>query len=206
MERSDYPQGLPIVTFEKEAFDRVLGSLEKVGISPSYVKDLASFSLTDLIGGVAALTVLLVAARHKNPEVYAEISASIGVSALVAANPIALAVALAAAGASVHGVLKGRQKWDAVVKKAGVGGVVATGSLLASTLIPGGFLVKIGLSIGGAVAARALSEALLNKFVKQREETIRVAEMLTLVEASEEIEDKVEIGISRNVAGRHFSL
>ena len=177
------PRGLPIVTFEKEAFDRALGSLEKVGVSPNYVKDLVSFSLTDLIGGIAALTVLLVAARHKDPRVYAEISASIGVSALVAANPIALAVALAAAGASIHGVLKGRQKWGAVVQKAGIGGAVATGSLLASALVPGGFLIKIGLSVGGAVATRAL----LNKFVKQREETIYAAEMLTFMEISEEL-------------------
>lgn len=175
------PRGLPIMTFEKETFDHVLGSLEKVGISPNYVKDLVSFSLTDLIGGVSALTVLLVAARHKSPEVYAEISASIGVSALAAANPIALAVALAAAGASVHGVLKGRKKWDAVVKKAGIGGAISTGSLLASTLIPSGVFVKIALSVGGAIATRAL----LNKFVEQREETIRVAETLAFIGVSE---------------------
>lgn len=178
------PRGLPIVTFEKEAFDRALGTLEKVGISPNYVKDLVSFSLSDLIGGVAALTVLLVAARHKNPEAYAEISASIGVSALVATNPIALAVALVAAGASVHGVLKGRQKWSAVVQKAGIGGAVATGSLLASALIPGGFLIKMGFSVGGAVVTRAL----LSKFVEQREETIQVAEVLTVMENPEELE------------------
>jgi hypothetical protein len=87
------PNGLPVITWNKEIFDATSKTLQQyLGVSPSWVYDMATFTATELGGAAAAILALAVNLRSSDPDRYAEMCGSLGIASLVSANPLLLAI------------------------------------------------------------------------------------------------------------------
>jgi hypothetical protein len=88
---------MPVFTVDKDWLGNACTTLEStLGLSPSWVKDMLTFTSTELGGGIAALAALLINLRSRDPDRYFQLCGSFSVSAAVPANPILAAMALAA--------------------------------------------------------------------------------------------------------------
>jgi hypothetical protein len=98
------PNGMPIVTFDKSWFDHTSGVLrEHLGVSTAWIKDMVSLNATEALGAASGLAALLISLKSKDPDRFAQLLGSLGVSASAAGNPLALAfVLMAALGAVAH--------------------------------------------------------------------------------------------------------
>lgn len=82
------PKGLPVVTWDKQTFDQVTAMLsEQFGIAPAWVKDIATFTASELIG--ATISTVSAALHWNQVEIdrFASLVGSFGVSSLAGANP-----------------------------------------------------------------------------------------------------------------------
>lgn len=172
------PNGLPVITWEKASFEAFSNVLEGgLGVTPLWVRDLVSFTSTELGGGIAALAALLLNVRSNDPGKYYEICGSLGVSASIAANPIVLAVSL---GALLQAVRKDliqninahADARSTLLTRRGAGllrGAIASGATIATLGFVGGFfgiLAGIGVSVATHVGLKRLEERLWNHFAR----------------------------------------
>jgi len=97
------PRGIPVVTWDKEAFDAVAGFLnETLGISRKWVKDMADFTATEFVGSVLAALALVLSWNKAELRRFSEIVASLGLSALVGANPLLVMVTIVGLAKCFH--------------------------------------------------------------------------------------------------------
>lgn len=162
--------GMPALTFDHARFNHVAGLLKQhLGVSPEWLKDMVSLNATEALGAACGLASLLIALRSKDPERFAELLGSLGVSASTSGNPLAFSfVLLAALGSVAHAGARGknvpmrerlrrvRQQIKKSAYPAGRGAVVTGGATLAAkgTLAGIATLAAKGvvLSTGGPIS------------------------------------------------------
>lgn len=89
------PNGMPIVTFDKAWFDHVAGTLrENLDVSMAWIRDMVSLNATEALGAASGLAAMLFALKSRDPERFAQLVGSLGVSAGASANPLAVAFVL----------------------------------------------------------------------------------------------------------------
>ena len=103
------PRGIPVVTWDKEAFDAVARFLnETLGISRDWVKDMATFTATEFVGAVLAALALALSWNKAELRRFSEVVASLGLSALVGASPILVLVTIIGLAKCFHEARHGR--------------------------------------------------------------------------------------------------
>ena len=155
-------RGMPVATFDKTWLNSVCASLaDNLGVTSAWVRDMLTFTSTELGGGIAALAALLINLRSKDPDRYLQLCGSLGVSALAAANPITATVMISALLLAASRLpnpdrrATGWRKAIAISKHAGrrsgliiKGATFTSATILTTTLIGG----PVGLAAGTAVS------------------------------------------------------
>jgi len=155
-------RGMPVATFDKAWLDSVCARLaDNLGVTSAWVKDMLTFTSTEVGGGIAALAALLINLKSRDPERYLQLCGSLGVSALAAANPITATVMISALLLAASHLpnpdqqATGWRKAIAISKHAGrrsglivKGATFSLATILTTTLVGG----SIGLAAGAAVS------------------------------------------------------
>ncbi len=130
------PRGLPVVSWDKEAFDSVASFLkETLGINRSWTKDMATFTGTELLGAAMGAIAVILMWNKQDTRRFTEIVASLGFSALVGANPIMVIVTLIGLARCFHQARHGAGLGRLV--SGGGRGVAGAAALIGATqLIP----------------------------------------------------------------------
>lgn len=128
------PAGLPIVSWTPDTYLAIRALLqEHLGVSAAWVNDMATFTATEIGGGVAGIAALLFNLRRTDAERFAALCASLGLSATVAANPIMVAIAIVALLKAAHDA-QGRS-WSSFAYG------LAKGSAISGAMLGVGFLI-----------------------------------------------------------------
>ena len=150
------PKGIPVVTWDKQAFDAVAGFLnETLGISRNWVKDMATFTATEFVGAVLGAVALALSWDKAELRRFSEIVASLGLSALVGANPILVMVTIVGLAKSFHEARHGAG-FKRVLSGGGRGMVGTTALLGASRLMPAPAWVTLMLGVVSYLVATKL--------------------------------------------------
>jgi len=150
------PNGVPVVTWDKEAFDAVAGFLnETLGVSRNWSKDMVTFTATEFTGAALGALALVLSWNNAETRRFAEIVASLGLSAVVGANPLMVMVAIVGLAKCFHearheGGLK------RVLSGGGRGMVGTTALLGASRLMPAPAWVTLVLGVVSYLVATRL--------------------------------------------------
>ena len=145
------PRGLPLVTWDQETFNNLANTLEKAGISRSWLNDLVTYDAVELI--VGSISILAVALNWNNDDVeeFSSLVGGMGLSAAVSANPLMLIVTVVALARAFH-VARKTGDWkeftDGLLK-----GGICTGAVLlvtSSSLVSGPAVVVLltGICVG----------------------------------------------------------
>ena len=154
------PSGLPVVTWNKQAFDAVAGFLnETLGISRTWTKDMATFTATEFIGAVLGAIAMILSWNRADIRRFSEIVASLGLSALVGANPIMVMITIVGLAKCFHEARHGAG-FKRVLSGTGRGMIGTTALLGASSLMPAPAWVTVMLGVVSyLVAARLYDKA-----------------------------------------------
>ncbi len=164
------PRGIPVVTWDKEAFDTVAGFLnETLGISRKWVKDMADFTATEFVGSVLAALALVLSWNKAELRRFSEIVASLGLSALVGANPLLVMVTIVGLAKCFHEARHGAG-FKRVLSGGGRGMAGTTALLGASRLMPAPAWVT--LIVG--VVSYLVATRLYDKAEPKAEEVARI--------------------------------
>ena len=130
------PKGIPVVTWDKQAFDAVADFLNQtLGISRDWVKDMATFTVAEFVGSVLAALALVLSWNRAELRRFSEIVASLGLSALVGASPLLVMVTVVGLAKCFHEARHGAG-FKRVLSGGGRGMVGTTALLGASRLMP----------------------------------------------------------------------
>lgn len=150
------PRGIPVVTWDKEAFDAVAGFLnETLGISRNWVKDMATFTATEFVGAVLGALALALSWDRAELRRFSEIVASLGLSALVGASPILVMVTIVGLAKCFHEARHGAG-FKRVLSGGGRGVVGTTALLGASRMMPAPAWVTLMLGVVSYLVATKL--------------------------------------------------
>lgn len=150
------PRGIPVVTWDKQAFDAVAGFLnETLGISRNWVKDMATFTATEFVGAVVGALALALSWNKADVRRFSEVVASLGLSALVGANPILVMVSIVGLAKCFHEARHGAGL-KRVLSGGGRGMVGTTALLGASRLMPAPAWVTLMLGVVSYLVATRL--------------------------------------------------
>ena len=164
------PRGIPVVTWDKEAFDAVARFLnETLGVSRNWVKDMADFTATEFVGSVLAALALVLSWNKAELRRFSEIVASLGLSALVSANPLLVMVTIVGLAKSFHEARHGAG-FKRVLSGGGRGIVGTTALLGASRLMPAPAWVTLMMGVVSYLVATRLYD----KAEPKAEETARI--------------------------------
>lgn len=164
------PKGIPVVTWDKQAFDAVAGFLnETLGISRNWVKDMATFTATEFVGAVLAALALVLSWNKAELRRFSEIVASLGLSALVGANPILVMVTIVGLAKCFHEARHGAG-FKRVLSGGGRGMAGTTALLGASRLMPAPAWVTLMMGVVSYLVATRLYD----KAEPKAEETARI--------------------------------
>ena len=164
------PNGLPVVTWDKQAFDSVAGFLnETLGLSRTWTKDMVTFTATEFTGAVLGALALVLSWNNAEIRRFAEIVASLGLSALVGANPLMVMVTIVGLAKCFHEARHGAG-FKRVLSGGGRGMVGATALLGASRLMPAPAWVTLMLG----VVSYHLAAKLYDKAEPKADEVARI--------------------------------
>ena len=150
------PRGIPVVTWDKGAFDAVASFLnETLGISRNWVKDIATFTATEFVGAVLGALALVLSWNKAEIRRFSEVVASLGLSALVGANPIMVMVTIVGLAKCFHEARHGAG-FKRVLRGGGRGMVGTTALLGASRLMPAPAWVTLMLGVVSYLVATRL--------------------------------------------------
>ncbi|MYD14883.1 MAG: hypothetical protein F4X00_14900 [Gemmatimonadetes bacterium] len=150
------PRGIPVATWDKQAFDAVAGFLnETLGVSRKWVKDMADFTATEFAGSVLAALALVLSWNKADLRRFSEIVASLGLSALVGANPLLVMVTIVGLAKCFHEARHGAGL-KRVLSGGGRGMVGTTALLGASRLMPAPAWVTLVLGVVSYLVATKL--------------------------------------------------
>ena len=150
------PSGLPVVTWNKQSFDAVAAFLnETLGISRTWVKDMATFTATEFIGAVLGALALVLSWNKAEIRRFSEIVGSLGLSALVGANPLMVMVTIVGLAKCFHEARHGAG-FKRMLSGGGRGMVGTTAILGASRLMPAPAWMTVMLGVVSYLAAARL--------------------------------------------------
>ena len=150
------PSGIPVVTWNKEAFDAVASFLnETLGISRTWVKDMVTFTATEFIGAVLGAVALVLSWNKADIRRFSEIVGSLGLSALVGANPLMVMVTIVGLAKSFHEARHGAG-FKRILSGGGRGMVGTTALLGASRLMPAPAWVTVMMGVVSYLVAAKL--------------------------------------------------
>lgn len=130
------PKGIPVVTWNKEAFDAVAGFLnETLGVSREWSKDTVTFTATEFTGAILGGLAVVLSWNNAETRRFAEIVASLGLSAVVGANPLLVMVTIIGLAKCFHEARHGAG-FRRVMSGGGRGMAGATALLGTSRLMP----------------------------------------------------------------------
>lgn len=97
------PRGLPLATWDKATFGAVADSLKSnFGIPKSWLYDLSSYDAADLLGGTVGAISVIFGWSRTDTETFAQLAASMSLSAALSTNPLLMPIAVVALGRSFH--------------------------------------------------------------------------------------------------------
>ncbi len=150
------PRGIPVVTWDKQAFEAVAGFLnETLGVSRKWVKDMADFTATEFVGATLAVLALVLSWDKAELRRFSEIVASLGLSALVGANPLLVMVTIVGLAKCFHEARHGAG-FKRVLSGGGRGMVGTTALLGASRLMPAPAWVTLMMGVVSYLVATRL--------------------------------------------------
>ena len=150
------PKGIPVVTWDKQAFDAVARFLnETLGISRTWVKDMATFTATEFVGAVLGAVALALSWNKAEIRRFSEIVGSLGLSALVGANPLLVMVTIVGLAKCFHEARHGAG-FKRILSGGGRGMVGTTALLGASRLMPAPAWVTLIIGVVSYIVAARL--------------------------------------------------
>ncbi len=150
------PKGIPVVTWDKQAFDAVADFLNQtLGISRDWVKDMATFTAAEFAGAILAALALVLSWNRAELRRFSEIVAGLGLSALVAANPLLFMATIVGLAKCFHEARHGAGL-KRVLSGGGRGMVGTTALLGASRLMPAPAWVTLMLGVVSYLVATKL--------------------------------------------------
>tara|TARA_B100000780_G_C21095071_1_gene441591 strand:- start:39 stop:968 length:930 start_codon:yes stop_codon:yes gene_type:complete len=159
------PKGMPIVTLEKENFEKIAEFAASLGVETNWLKDLASYTASEGAGALAAVIGASLAWRRTEIEKFSEHAAAIAGASALAANPIALTIAIILIARSIH-VGRQQNKLDKVLENFGWG-AAKTSAFVGAAAVVGG---SAWLGVVSGIAASILVSKLKDNFTKAPEE------------------------------------
>ena len=153
------PKGLPIATWNKEAFDKTADFLSQtLGISRGWTKDMVTFTGTELIGATIGSIAIILAWKKEDIGRFTDVVAGLGLSAIIAANPIMTVVTIIGLARCFQKARKNRETLKSVLTGGGKG-LTSTAAMIATTsLIPAPAWIAIVLGIVSYALIRKLYE------------------------------------------------
>ena len=150
------PKGLPLANWDKATYDAVADSLQSnFGISKSWLYDLNSYDVGELLGGAVGAVSLIFGWNKAETESFASLAAGMGMSAAVNANPLLLAVSVVAFGRAFH---KANHADDYVeLAEGGLKGAIGTGASLGTIALVGVAGGPAGVALLAGVTAGVLA-------------------------------------------------
>ncbi len=143
------PRGLPLVTWDQNAFNSLADSLGNLGISKAWLNDLVSYDVVELIAG--SIGILAVALNWNNDDVeeFSSLVSGMGLSAVVSANPLMLIVTVVALARAFH-IARKSGDWKEFSDGLAKGGICTGAVLLVITSLSGPTVVILlaGLCVG----------------------------------------------------------
>jgi hypothetical protein len=143
------PRGLPLVTWNEDAFNSLADTLGNVGISRAWLNDLVSYDVVELVAG--SISILAVALNWNNDDVeeFSNIVGSMGLASIVSANPLMLIVTVAALARAFHNARKSGD-WKEFSDGLAKGGICTGAVLLVTSLVSGPTVVVLltGICVG----------------------------------------------------------
>ena len=150
------PSGLPVVTWDRQAFDAVASFLNQtLGISRTWVKDMATFTATEFVGAVVGAVALVLSWNKADIRRFSEVVGSLGLSALVGANPIMVMVTIIGLAKCFHESRHGAG-FNRILSGGGRGMVGTTALLGASRLMPAPAWMTVMLGVVSYLVAAKL--------------------------------------------------
>ncbi len=173
------PKGLPLATWDKSTYDAVTGSLQETfGIPKSWLYDLNSFDVGELLGGTVGVVSLIFGWNRAETESFANLATGMGMSAAVSANPLLLAVSVVAFGRAFH---KANHADEYVgLAEGALKGAIGTGSSLGAIALvgvaggPAGVALLAGVTAGvlAHTATKDVTLDAIHGFVKEDAATV----------------------------------
>ena len=149
------PMGLPLVNWDQDTFYILAGTLENLGISRDWLRDMVSYDAVELVG--SSIGVLAIALNWNNEDVeeFSILVGGMGLSAAVSANPLLLIVTIVALAKAFHTARK-TGDWKEFSDGLAKGGICTGAVLLVMSLVGGPTVVVLlaGICVG-VVAHRA---------------------------------------------------
>ncbi len=173
------PQGLPLATWDKSAYDAVAGSLQETfGIPKSWFYDLNSYDVGELLGGAVGVVSLIFGWNRAETESFASLATGMGMSAAVSANPLLLAVSVVAFGRAFHKANHADEYVE--LAEGALKGAIGTGSSLGAIALvgvaggPAGVALLAGVTAGvlAHVATKDVTLDAIGGFVKEDAATV----------------------------------
>ena len=173
------PKGLPLANWDKATYDAVADSLQSnFGISKSWLYDLNSYDVGELLGGAVGAVSLIFGWNQAETESFASLAAGMGMSVAVSANPLLLAVSVVAFGRAFHKANHADEYVE--LAEGGFKGAIGTGASLGTIALvgvaggPAGVALLAGVTAGvlAHVATKDVTLESIHSFVREDAATV----------------------------------
>lgn len=173
------PRGLPLANWDKGTFDSVAESLQSsFGIPKSWFGDLVSYDAAELLGSTVGVVSVIFNWNKAESETFAQLAASMGLSATLSANPLLMLVSVVALARAFDKARSGDSYVD-VADGAFKGALTSGASMGAVALVgaaggPAGVAMLTGIT-AGVLAHTVTKDVELDavyRFVKDEARTV----------------------------------
>lgn len=156
------PMGLPLANWNKDTFDSVAESLHaSFGIPKSWFADLVSYDAAELLGSTVGVVSMIFNWNKADTETFAQLAASMGLSAALSANPLLMPISLVALARAFHKARSGDGYAD--VADGAFRGTVASGASMGAVALVGVAGGPAGVALLAGISAAVLAHAVTKK-------------------------------------------
>ena len=167
-------RGLPLATWDKATFDSVAQTLDSsLGIPKRWLYDINTFDVGEVLGATVGVVAVALNWNRADTEQFAQVTASMGLSAAVGLNPLLLLVTVAAAAQSFNKA-RGSGDYSDLADGAFKGAATSAASLGAVAALT---------AAGGPAGAGLLAGIAAGVLVHQTVKNVSVTEITGFVKA-----------------------
>lgn len=167
-------RGLPLATWDKATFDSVAQTLDSsLGIPKRWLYDINTFDAGEVLGATVGVVAVALNWNRADTEQFAQVTASMGLSAAVGLNPLLLLVTVAAAAQSFNRA-RGSGDYSELADGAFKGAATSAASLGAVAALT---------AAGGPAGAGLLAGIAAGVLVHQTVKNVSVTEITGFVKA-----------------------